>query len=306
MAALTFTDLQNEVYAQTGLDSNDTTNQTNVKRWINFVQQDFCTRWPWPFLYGRESVATIADYTTGTVTVSSGSTSVTGSGTTFTTTHGDGTYFIQFQGANDWYRVSARSSNTAITLEKAYQPTSNLTAGTFILRKFFYSMASTTEEVIDCRNWNTPIKLVQVDLRFIDDLRPNPQSTNSSYGYLMFGMDSSNNLIFTPYPFPSDARLFEFRVKKRPTDMSAGTDAPSIPNSYAHVLTFGANAVGFAFLRKMDLANIWNAKYEQRIADAKREYRPSEDYTPIFRSIDSVQRSKWIQYPSNYPVIVSG
>src|SRR5690242_13053535 len=125
MANLTFTDLQNEVYAHTGLDSTDTTNQTNVKRWINYVQQDLCSRWPWPFMLGRESIATIPDYLTGTVSVNSGSTTVTGSGTTFTATHGDGTYFIQFSGANDWYKVTARSSNTSITIGNPYQPTSN-------------------------------------------------------------------------------------------------------------------------------------------------------------------------------------
>lgn len=305
MAALTFTDLQNEVYAHTGLDSSDSTNQTNCKRWLNYVQQDLCARWPWPFLLGREAIATIADYTTGTVSVSSGSTSVSGTNTVWTTTHGDGTYYIQFSSANDWYKVASRSGNTSITLDTAYQPTTNLSGGTYILRKFFYSLSSSADEVLDVRNWNTPIKVIQCDFRTLDLINPLVQSNSPGYAYLMFGTDASGNHIFMPYPFPNDARLWEFRTKKRPTDMSGGTDTPSVPNKYAHILAFGAIAVGFAYLRKFNEAEAWNLKFEARVDQMKKEYRQSGDYQPILGSIDSISRSRWIQFPSNYPVIGS-
>lgn len=303
MANLTFTDLQNEVYAHTALDSTDTTNQTNVKRWINYVQQDICSRWPWTFMYGREALATIPGYLTGTVSVNSGATTVTGSGTAFTALQGDGTYYIQFSGANDWYNVTARGSGTSITIGNAYAPPTNLVNGTFTLRKFFYSLSSSVDEIFDIRNWNTPVKLIQCDPRTIDALNPLVESTNAPYAYMMFGVDSSGNQVFTPYPFPTDARLFEFRIKKRPTDMSAGGDFPSIPNKYAHVLAWGAVAIGFAYLRKFEDAQIWNAKVESRIAEMKKSYRQSEDYQPILRSIDSVSRDRWIQFPENYPIV---
>lgn len=300
MANLTFTDLQNEVFAHVGIDSNDTTNQNNVKRWINYCQQDLCGRWPWPFMFGREAIATIPDYSTGTVSISNSNTAVTGVGTTFTTTHGDGTYFIQFAGTNDFYQVTSRSSNTSITLTTAFQGTT-LSGVTFILRKFFYSLSSTADEVVDCRNWNTPVKLIQCDFRTIDLINPLVQSTSPGYAYIMFGVDASGNQVFSPYPFPNDSRLFEFRTKKRPVDMSAGSDSPSIPNKYAHVLSWGANAVGFAYLRKFEEAAAWNNKVEVRIDQMKKEYRQSEDYQPVLSSIDSVNRSRWIQFPASYP-----
>lgn len=303
MANLTFADLQNEVYAHTGLDSSDATNTTNVNRWINYVQQDICARWPWPFMEGRESIVTIPDYSTGTVSVNSGSASVTGSGTAFTTTQGDGTYYLQFTSSNDWYRVTARGSGTALTIEQNYQGLANLTNSTFILRKIFYSLSSSCDRIIDIRNWQTPLKIVQVDARTLDDIRPNPQSTNSSYGYLAWGYDASSNIQISPYPFPSDARLLEIRTNKRPVDMSGGTDSPSVPNKYAHILAWGAISVGYAFLRKMDLAEAWSTRTEGRVMDMKREFRMSEDYQPVLRSIDSVQRAKWISLPEQYPVV---
>lgn len=302
MANLTFTDLQNDVYAHTGLDSTDATNQTNVKRWINYVQQDICSRWAWTFLEGRESIATIPDYSTGTVSVSNAGTTVTGVLTVWTATQGDGTYFIQFAGANDWYQVASRSSGTSITLATAFQG-SNLSGVAYILRKFFYSLSATADEVLDVRNWNTPIKLIACDFRTIDLINPLAQSTSPAYGYMMFGTDASGNQVFSPYPFPTDARLFEFRTRKRPTDMSGGTDLPSIPNKYAQVIIFGANSVGFAYLRKFDAAAMWNQKYEERLMGMKKEYRQSGDYQPVLGSIDAISRSRWIQFPENYPSI---
>lgn len=304
MANLTFSDLQNEVYAHTGLDSSDSTNVTNVNRWINYVQQDVCSRWPWTFMEGRETVVTKADYTTGTVSISSGSTTVTGSGTAFISGIADVTAsYIQFSGSNDWYHISARSSDTSLTIETAYQGTTNLSASTYIARKIFYSLSSACDRIIDIRNWQTPLKIVQVDARTLDDIRPNPQSTNSSYGYLAWGYDASGNIQISPYPFPSDARLLEIRTNKRPVDMSSGSDAPSIPNKYAHILAWGAISVGYAFLRKFDIAEVWNARTENRIMEMKREFRLSEDYQPVLRSIDSVQRAKWISLPEQYPVV---
>lgn len=301
MANLTLSDLQTEVYDHTGLDSSSA---TRVTRWLNYVQQDIQSRWPWPWAYGRESVTTIADYSTGTVSVSSGGTAVAGVSTAWTATQGDGTYFMQFSGANDWYRVSARGGVTSITLETAYQGTVALSGATYTLRKFFYSLSTSADEVLDVRNWDTPLKLLQVDFRTLDLVNPLVQSVSPGYAYLMFGVDSSGNLQFTPYPFPSDARLFEFRTKKRSVDMASAGDSPSIPNKYAQVIAWGAIAVGFAFLRKFQEASVWNGKFEGRIAQMKKEYRQSEDHQPILGSIDRMSRGNgWLRLPASYPTL---
>lgn len=300
MANLTFSDLENEVYAHTGLDSTDATNTTNVDRWLNYVQQDLCARWPWPFMESHEAMVTTPDYTTGTCNVTNGGSSIVGGGVTWTSTMASGQYYFQFAGSNDWYQINIFTSSTQLGIATAYQGTTQ-TGIAYIIRKKYYSLSPSCDRVVDIINQATPLKLIQVDARTLDDLRPNPQSTNSSYGYLMWGIDSSGNIQTSPYPFPSDARVFELRTIKKPTDSSV-----SIPNKYAHVISWGAIAVGFAFLRKFDMADAWNAKFEARIGQMKQEYKMSEDNQPIMRSIDSVQRAKWIQMPEQYPVITSG
>lgn len=303
MANLTFADLENEVYAHANLDSTDTATQTNVDRWLNYTQQDLCSRWPWPFMESRESIVTVPDYTTGTISVSNGGTTVTGSGTNFQGPSVQGNVtpsFIQFSGANDWYGVSSVNSTTSLTIDTAYQGTT-LSGATYIYRRMYYNLSANCDRIVDVRNWTTPLKLVQVDPRTIDDLRPNPQSTNSSYGYMTWGIDSTGRINISPYPFPSDARVFEVRTIRRPTDGSV-----SIPNKYAHVIAWGATSIAWAYKKNLEMAGGWSAKFEQRVTQMRSEYRMSEDNQVILRSIDSGQRSKWIQMPEQYPAVTGG
>jgi hypothetical protein len=301
VANLTFSDLTNEVFAHLGLDSTDSANSANVTRWLNYTQQDICARWPWKFMEGRETVVTIPDYTTGTVSINSGSPTVTGSGTSWTT--GISTAkdcFIQFNNSNDWYHITTRTSDTSITLDINYAQTANLVNVTYIVRQFYYTLSTSADRIIDVKNWQTPIRLVQVDTRTLDDIRPNPQSTNSSYGYIAYGYDSTGAMVISPYPFPSDSRLLEIHTMIRPVDGSI-----SLPNKYAHIIAWGAISIGYRFLRKFKEADEWERMFEKRIAEMKIEYKMTEDYAPGFRSIDSIQRSKWLQMPENYPVITS-
>lgn len=303
MAALTFADLQTEVFDQTGLDSSDTGNITRVSRWLNFVQQDICARWPWNFLRSRETIVTVVDETAGTVSVTSGGTTVTGVGTSFSTAN-DAGKFIQFAGANDWYAITAVASTTSLTIGTAYQPSANAVAVTYTVRKFFYSLSSSCDRICDIKNWNTPLKLDEMFPRDVDFVQPNPQSSNTSYGFFPYGYDSSNNVQIIPYPFPSDARLFEIKTFKRPTDMT-GTALPTLPNKWAHIIAFGACAVAFAYLRKLDFATAWEQKFELKILDMMSQERTSEDSSPMLQSIDSGRGSSenWLQMPDGYPSI---
>jgi hypothetical protein len=62
-----------------------------------------------------------ADYTTGTISLTNGSATVTGSGTTFTAAM-VGRY-LQATTDGYWYKISAYTSATSITLEKTFQGT---------------------------------------------------------------------------------------------------------------------------------------------------------------------------------------
>lgn len=85
----------------------------------------------------------IADYTTGSVSVNNGSTTVTGSGTawTLTTNEGSESRWIQFaptsssttSGDNLWYQIASVDSATSLTLFQPYQGTSITSSSTYTI-----------------------------------------------------------------------------------------------------------------------------------------------------------------------------
>ena len=99
--------------------------------------------------------------------------------------------------------------------------------------------------------------------------------------------------------------MFEIKTFKRPTDMSSGSDLPTLPNKWSHIIAFGATAVAFAYRQKLDLASAWEKKFEAKIEDMMAQERTSEDSSPILQSIDSGAGSteNWLQMPDNYPVV---
>jgi len=62
-----------------------------------------------------------ADYTTGTITATNGSATITGSGTTFTS--GMVGRFLKVDDDGEWYEIDSFSSTTSITLKTKYQGT---------------------------------------------------------------------------------------------------------------------------------------------------------------------------------------
>jgi len=67
----------------------------------------------------RQVEMTADDYATGTVTATENSQTITGSGTTFTAAMAN--RWFQAQGDKEWYRLSAFSSTTAMSIESAYE-----------------------------------------------------------------------------------------------------------------------------------------------------------------------------------------
>lgn len=299
-----FSVLQAECFAQLRLGSSDATNIALVKRWLNIAQQDVAMRYPWPFLNTRESITTVVDKKSGTVAVTAGSTTVTGTSTSFAAA--DVGKFIQFQGANDWYRISARSSTTDITIDTAYAPTTNLAAGsTYVIRKFFYSLSSSVDRILDIKNWEMAIRFIATDFGTLDWISGANMASGSSSAYAMYGLDSSGNVQLTFYPFPTTPQVYEVKYLKRLTDMSADAELSVIPVKWHHVLIEGALVYGFNYLRKPDLAKYWTELYASHLQTMMQNCRESLDEIPVLQAIDQFNKSDWIRLPGEFPSLGS-
>src|SRR3990167_3554288 len=113
-----------------------------------------------PFLMTDGSITTVAPYTTGTASITNGSTAVTGSGTTWTAAMVGRK--IRFGSDLPWYRIASRSSDTAIVLENVYQGTTN-TAATYEIYKDEYKLPADMDIYKVLRQIENGIALVDIE-----------------------------------------------------------------------------------------------------------------------------------------------
>lgn len=145
----TFADLYAALMSRARVDANQTINTTSAKQLINTGLFDMHLgngeRFPWAERNAR--LLTHAPYTTGTVAVTVGSTTVTGTTTLWNTNNDFAVKNVRaggkilFSGDDTVYEVSSVSADTTLTLTDAYRGTT-LTAGTYTYFEDEYSLAA--------------------------------------------------------------------------------------------------------------------------------------------------------------------
>ena len=279
-----------EVGSQLRLDVTQSTQKTLCQRWLNQTQKEIWEADNWWFSQERAVVQTIVDKTAGTVSVNSGAATVTGVSTSFTSV--DVGAFIQFSTSNDWYKITAVASATSLTIETNYVASTNLSAGTYTLRQMFYSMPSDCERILDARQTITPDYIEPVYFRDFDIFRANPSTTGNPTMMLVYGLNSSNVMKVTLYPFPSAIENIEVRYKKNAVDLSADTDTSLIPTKWSDtVMVDGAIARGLTYLSTSDpkylpVQQMVYSRYKLGLRDMLNERDPDQAYHPIIDNRD--------------------
>lgn len=279
MSTTSFLNLQKELRSRVRLDLNEADQLERIKFWINQSQQEIHGRHDWPWAFDREIVQTVADITSGTVSVSAGATTVTGSSTAFAAA--DVGKFIQFSSSDDWYKIASVASTTSLEMEKAYTKTSALSAGTYTIRKVFYSLSSSVEKILSVRSTVEARKLDLVHFREKDRFRPNQDGTSKASSYIIYGYDSSNNWQICLDPPPDEVYNLEVRFKKKATDLSADADVSIIPEKWhSTVLLDGALYRALEYTRS-DFndrrAEVKRNQFEEGIARMVMDGEPESD-----------------------------
>ena len=301
--SLTFLGLQQELADRTNLDQTISANATRLKRWLNMIQQDIASRYPWEWLYSNTFIQTVTDYTTGTITGSAGSTSITGLGTNWTSAYLNA--YLQPANDTNWYQVSTVGGTTSITLTKGLAAA--VTAGTYILRTTYYDLPSNCFKVYDVRQTNTPRKLTNLGLFTLDAFRPDIQTTNISQptGYFLFGEDpliavtAQKQTLIGFFPTPDNIYNIQVRYILTQSDLSGDTDIPFIPVQYYGVLLDGAEYLASKFLNSQQESEL-KQSYEYSIEKMIEMENAHNDYFPIIGSSDTGTQSKFLQFPANF------
>lgn len=310
---MNFQSLQNEVGSQTRFDPTVSANLTLIKRWINRAQQHISATHDWSFLQTREIVQTVVDKTAGTVSVSAGGVVVTGVSTSFAST--DVGSFIQFSSSNDWYRITTYSSATSITIESPYVGTTNLSAGTYTIRRFFYALSSAVDRIVTVKQAVTPVKLYPMSPITLDRWSPFHSITGNPYLYACWAYDpiytagtldaiNVGNWVIQFYPWPSSVQNIEVSYYRVAPDLSANGDTGVLPQKMRDtVLIDGAIAYGYQYLNDPRYEQMWN-KFEQSIERYWVQDGQNRAEMAVMEAVDSTtQDPDIIRLPSSYPFL---
>jgi hypothetical protein len=131
---MTFLDVQNQVVNMSLVQSQTALVQFSIQWAINRISQYF----EWPYYMQNQVITTTAPYSTGTVAVTNGSATVTGTNTVWTSAMVGRK--IQIGGDNAYYYVLTVNSTTSITLAVPYQGTTQ-SGSTYNIYKDEYKLS---------------------------------------------------------------------------------------------------------------------------------------------------------------------
>jgi len=289
MAYDTYINIINEVLAKIGITDDDV--KDVAKQALNDVQNEICQAYNFSWLYSDSSFITVKPYETGTVTVTEGSKTVTGVGTTFTSSMVGRKFVCE----NATYEISAFVSTTELTLLTNYAGVGG--SFTYKIYQDEYSLASDTEDVLSMRQENYPYKIEKVGIEVLDRYYPQRTSFGYPYFYSIIGEDDDGYMKVAFYPIPNQARNIYYRYKKRVTEMTSDSDEPIIPLRYRWVLAKGAL---YITAKHLEMGGDYEREYRQGIAQLISADKKNDERIVKGKGVEA-EEGNFIG--SNYPLL---
>lgn len=260
----TFSDIFTEILNKMRQPTNITAISNQAKRYANTSLHDMVLGFEYklPWLERDATLILMAPYSTGTVAVTRGSTTVTGTSTAWTTANSYNVNNARTTGKllfgdGNIYTISAVGGATDITMNQRYVADSNLAAGaTYTYFEDEYALASDFLKPIDQRMFSSArnigiIGRNEFRLRFP---RPNISGIPKVCTILDKPFSGSVTPVFRIqfYPYPNanfivpysyiTSNLSVSSAGVEQVDMSADTDEPNLPLAYRHAIVLHAIA----------------------------------------------------------------
>ena len=293
-----YTELSDRVSAY---DSSVSTDLTKLKRWINLAQQDVCSYQNWPFMLYHEIIQTVPDITTGTISISAASTSLTFSSAPASSV---ANYFIKFSSESDWYKVSSHTAaSTSATITPAYGGSSSLSGATYTLRKLWYTTSSPLDSILDIKKTVSGKILESANSRDTDMFLSLYWDSGETYKYISSIPDSTGGVRFSLIYSPSSTENLQVRGIKVVSDLSATTDTSIIPSRWHSVVL---DMASFYALSSLDdtRAEIFFNKAEKGIFSMAQTFGYDLGRHRVTRSMtDAKSSGPAYSLPSQYGVL---
>lgn len=251
------TDLSNRVRITTGV----TASETQCKRYLNISLHDMHLGFDYkvPWAERSATLRTQADYTTGTVSVSRGSTTLTGSGTAwntnndFTVKNMRANGFVVIAGSRTPYRISAVGSDTGATLSTAFTD-ETVTDANYTYYEDEYDLASDFLRPVDMQVFSEErsidlISRTEFRRRYPTNTVPGLPRVACIIDYAPSGNTTPIRRVKFAQP-PTEYQLIPYSyitsnlavssAGSGQTSMSADADEPIVPLRYRHAIVFHA------------------------------------------------------------------
>lgn len=145
-----------------------------VKRLANDLLARICGLAEWPFLWTVDWFQTVAEYATGTLAVTTGSATITGSGTTFTAAMVGRN--IRISGDTAYYTIKTFTSTTVLVLDQLYEGSTD-TDATYSIYKDEYLLRADVDLEKRIRQAENGVALFSLSATEFDEAFPSPQGT---------------------------------------------------------------------------------------------------------------------------------
>ena len=251
------------------------------RRWIKWAYRRIQKRHAWSFLTRVADFYFPVQYTTGTVTLTQDSTTVTGSGTVWTTAM-EGRAFRKNDNNTPVYTVKTVNSATSLELERNWAETSASGVG-YRIWQAYQNTPEDFREFITIRdarnNWSLDYwRWTQADLDRIDAQRSN--ISNQPYWVVFHSMDHEADVPVARYEFwPHQVAeySYEYIYLRRMPDLDE--DASRIPRYidgdllHSHAMMQAALWTGPDGRRPVRewVHRKWKREYEEYLKDAIKE-----------------------------------
>lgn len=280
---LDFSDIYTEILNKTRQPTNVTAITAQAKRYANTALHEmvFGFEYKLPWLERTGHIITMAPYTTGTVSIAKGSTTLTGASTVWTTTNSYGVANARTSGkielgTGDVYTISTVAASS-ITLNQRYVASEDLDAGSsYTYFEDEYALPSDFLKPVDYGCFSLALKFPIIGRNDFRRRYPAPRMGGIPEACTIldkaFVTTSTQPLTVQFYPYPSTNLLipFEYITKNlavssagvEAANMSADSDEPQLPVRYRSALVSYAIAKWYRDKKDDARAGAAEAEYE--------------------------------------------
>lgn len=208
-----------------------------AKRWVRDRYRKICEKNLWSFKIGRSAFGTTDVYSTGTLTLTYNSATVTGSSTVWTSAH----VGQQLKVSGFMFTITAYTSATSITIDQTWLGVTTASLTYQIVQAYitptptdFFAFYSVIDPV---SSWRLRLGMNSKELDRIDARR---SSTGVPFVLANGVYNSSQVAMYELWPSPNTQKQYMYTYEKRVADLSDSDTPPPIIRS--DILVKGALA----------------------------------------------------------------